>query len=434
MTAPASVFKLEYAAPGELTEDVDFLIRPALTPTGQGNGYIFGLIFNDRNGDGIRQANEHGLADRTVFIDANLDGDLDTGEISALTDSKGAYQFGNLPPGTVRIDTVVEEPFKLTSPSGGWIDITLVAGKVSTGNFFGVQNLAISDYGDLVGDGFATGTASSLVAQGVSLGSSVDAEIRPKNLKLEGGQYVPDPTLDGIGDDRNENESSFDDEDGVVLVGGVLRPGSNLFQITVNGIGFYLQGWIDFNDNGAFDPNEQVFTNLDINPGTHQLVVNAPSSLVNGQVAARFRWGTINQTFASGDTFGEIEDYLFATAVPAPGDYNADGTVDDADYTVWKKTYQSTIDLRADGNKNGVIDIGDYTVWRNNQSCCARGWSRSRRAGSRGSESSGRSEGRSRCACVRIILGCMAKPGGQRFASHANAKFRATAWWAVRGV
>jgi subtilisin family serine protease len=367
-TFPASGFQNEYALPGEVVPNVKFLLTPPVAPSGEGNGTLFGLVFSDKNGDGVQQSNEPGLANRTVFLDTNSNGILDAGETSALTTATGAYQFGEVPPGDVRIDIVINEPFKLTSPSQGFIEVdNLALGQVVKNLNFGVQNLAISDYGDLVGDGFATGTASSLVSEGVSLGPSVDAEIRAKNLKLVGGQYVPDPTLNGIGDDQNENESSFDDEDGVVLVGGVLRPGSNLFQITVNGIGFYLQGWIDFNDNGTFDSNEQVFSNLDINPGTHQLVVNAPSSLVNGEVAARFRWGTINQTFSSNDTFGEIEDYLFATAVPAPGDYNADGTVNAADYTVWKTTYQSTIDLRADGNHNGVIDIGDYTVWRNNQ-------------------------------------------------------------------
>ena len=92
------------------------------------------------------------------------------------------------------------------------------------------------------------------------MGSGVDTEIRPKNLtQNEGGGYSEDPNLHGIGDDQNQNESSLDDEDGVVLVGGVLRPGSNLLEITVSGVGFYLQGWIDFDDSGTFEANERVF-------------------------------------------------------------------------------------------------------------------------------------------------------------------------------
>jgi hypothetical protein len=47
----------------------------------------------------------------------------------------------------------------------------------------------------------------------------------------------------------------------------------------------------------------------------------------------------------------------------APGDYNGDGVVDAADYTIWRDTLGSTTDLRADGNGDHVIDSGDYDVW-----------------------------------------------------------------------
>ncbi len=47
-----------------------------------------------------------------------------------------------------------------------------------------------------------------------------------------------------------------------------------------------------------------------------------------------------------------------------PGDYDGDGTVDEADYNVWRTTYGSTTDLRADGNDDGHVDAADYTVWR----------------------------------------------------------------------
>jgi hypothetical protein len=50
--------------------------------------------------------------------------------------------------------------------------------------------------------------------------------------------------------------------------------------------------------------------------------------------------------------------------VVAPGDYNGDGTVDAADYTVWRNTLGSADDLRADGNGDLVIDSGDYDMWR----------------------------------------------------------------------
>jgi GH35 family endo-1,4-beta-xylanase len=48
-----------------------------------------------------------------------------------------------------------------------------------------------------------------------------------------------------------------------------------------------------------------------------------------------------------------------------PGDYNADGAVDAADYVIWRRALESG-DLRADGNGNGAIDSADYDVWRLN--------------------------------------------------------------------
>ena len=50
--------------------------------------------------------------------------------------------------------------------------------------------------------------------------------------------------------------------------------------------------------------------------------------------------------------------------VPLPGDYNNDGSVDAADYTVWRDTEGSTgPGLAADGNGDFVIDSLDYDVW-----------------------------------------------------------------------
>jgi hypothetical protein len=48
----------------------------------------------------------------------------------------------------------------------------------------------------------------------------------------------------------------------------------------------------------------------------------------------------------------------------SPGDYNADGLVDVADYGQWRSTFGSATRLAADGNKNGLVDGADYVLWR----------------------------------------------------------------------
>jgi len=45
------------------------------------------------------------------------------------------------------------------------------------------------------------------------------------------------------------------------------------------------------------------------------------------------------------------------------GDYNSDGRVDAADFTIWGDTLGSSFDLRADGDTNGVVDATDHAIW-----------------------------------------------------------------------
>ena len=55
------------------------------------------------------------------------------------------------------------------------------------------------------------------------------------------------------------------------------------------------------------------------------------------------------------------------TVSPAlPGDYNLNGVVDAADYTVWRDTLGSNVApfSGADGDGGGIVDQADYDVWR----------------------------------------------------------------------
>ena len=51
-------------------------------------------------------------------------------------------------------------------------------------------------------------------------------------------------------------------------------------------------------------------------------------------------------------------------SIALAGDYNHNGIVDAADYTIWRDTLGSTSDLRADGDSNGVVNAADYSVWK----------------------------------------------------------------------
>jgi hypothetical protein len=49
-----------------------------------------------------------------------------------------------------------------------------------------------------------------------------------------------------------------------------------------------------------------------------------------------------------------------------PGDYNHDGVVDTADYTVWRDSFGQTGNVAADGNEDNAVDISDYQLWHDN--------------------------------------------------------------------
>ena len=59
---------------------------------------------------------------------------------------------------------------------------------------------------------------------------------------------------------------------------------------------------------------------------------------------------------------------LLRSHLAISGDYDGNGTVDAADYVIWRKSSGQavTVGTGADGDGNGTIGAADYTVWRQN--------------------------------------------------------------------
>ena len=79
-------------------------------------GSINGLKFNDRNGNGTREADEEGLGGWTVYIDVDRDGLLNAGEPSSVTTASGSFNLPNLPPGEHFVREVAQDLWSLTTP------------------------------------------------------------------------------------------------------------------------------------------------------------------------------------------------------------------------------------------------------------------------------------------------------------------------------
>jgi arabinogalactan endo-1,4-beta-galactosidase len=77
------------------------------------------------------------------------------------------------------------------------------------------------------------------------------------------------------------------------------------------------------------------------------------------------RYGLFDQSGALLPAASVFEQFLPAQLA---GDYNENGSVDAADYVVWRKTVGSTTDLRANGDDTGasagIIDQADFDFWK----------------------------------------------------------------------
>ena len=78
--------------------------------------------------------------------------------------------------------------------------------------------------------------------------------------------------------------------------------------------------------------------------------------------------GLGGEALSIAETWVEQNIDMLTSPPSAAGDYNGDGLVGLADYTVWRDTLGSTTNLAANGDNTGasagVIDAADYQVWR----------------------------------------------------------------------
>ncbi|MFN9384180.1 MAG: SdrD B-like domain-containing protein [Pirellulaceae bacterium] len=104
-------------------------------------GTISGEVWDDLNGNGVREVGDNGLAGWTIFIDANGNGVLDTGESQSTTTASGAYSFSSVNPGSITLKVVQQAAWRATSPLSGLRTVTLRGGQNLTGIQFGQYQL-----------------------------------------------------------------------------------------------------------------------------------------------------------------------------------------------------------------------------------------------------------------------------------------------------
>jgi glucose/arabinose dehydrogenase len=101
----------------------------ASTPVG-GSGTISGYCFNDSNADGVYNTGDSKTGGKTVFLDSNNNGKLDSGERSMVSDSGGTFSFGNLGAGTYHVRRVFPSGYTYST---ALIDVDLASGQTMSG-------------------------------------------------------------------------------------------------------------------------------------------------------------------------------------------------------------------------------------------------------------------------------------------------------------
>jgi uncharacterized protein (DUF2141 family) len=89
---------------------------------------LSGNVFNDVNGNGVKDTGDNGLSGWVVYCDLNNDGKFEANENNKTTDSNGNFEFVSLSAGTYTIRIVPKSGYTLTSPSAGYYTVTIAPG------------------------------------------------------------------------------------------------------------------------------------------------------------------------------------------------------------------------------------------------------------------------------------------------------------------
>ena len=254
------------------------------------------------------------------------------------------------------------------------------------GNYLGIGHTG-SEFGPNATDNRAeflngaTGSASN-VYMAITAGA-------PDNTLLVSGEGT---TLSLVGVNGNDGAATYigwrASNNVLTIEDGAVVDGTNYFVLGVEATSSGNQVVID-NGSLAGTGLEIIDGNVNVTNGAVDLFqyFNAGDEVfVGGGIIAEngaastftFNSGTVSSVNASinngsafvvGDGGSDAATYhmkLGTGAAPA-GDYNQNGLVDAADYTVWRDTLNQTgEDLAADGDDSGTVDQGDYNVWKGN--------------------------------------------------------------------
>lgn len=172
-----------------------------------------------------------------------------------------------------------------------------------------------------------------------------------------GSEYFDYPTA--TNSVPNNNQPALDTGNSAnYLDGGLVTTGNTSYPLTPAG-GYTLSDSVY----GTLDQGGNVGEWLETLGGTNRRVRRGGS----WQQDASFMSSAARETPVNTGEMASAGFRLAATFVAAvPGDYNANGVVDAADYVVWREHVGTTYQLQNEvlNTSTGVVDQDDYIAWR----------------------------------------------------------------------
>lgn len=357
-------------------------------------GKIRGVVFGDDNNNGLYDFNEQGLPGRKVYLDLNGDAILQPDEPVFFTNTRGEYQFTDLPTGTYLVRVIPPAGQVQTFPEAGQL-VDVQAGEIEWHNDFGltmagqIRGIVFSDrngngtfdpdepalkwrrvFIDANNNGlFDVGETSAVTDVN---GNYVFNDLRPgayvvRAVPVPGtrqtvpasGQYVLNVRGGMVINNRNFGFAQPASFSGLVFNdlngNGVQDPGENgAANITV---------YIDVNNNGTRGPNEPfvrtaadgTYTISNFRPGNWVVRVEVPA----GQAVSVPSAGFYSSQFIGGQHRNGFDFGLFDTGSISGtvfNDLNGNGVQDGGETALSGRT------VFIDANSNGVLDPGETSV------------------------------------------------------------------------
>lgn len=179
----------------------------------------------------------------------------------------------------------------------------------SDGNIFRIDVNAQSPSAEFFAFGPASGNndgARCAVAPIVSEDSAIDFGDAPDS-------YGTSIESNGARHELSENlylgESSGGDDDGVNFITGFETGLDTLINIEATGNG-YVNGWVDWDQNGRFDNDEQAIIDQVMTEGNNRVLIDVPDDAQEGTTWSRIRYSSTEGIGATGGVAdGEVEDH-----------------------------------------------------------------------------------------------------------------------------